>query len=191
MTSTLAAFGLRPVRSRAGVHGNALRRYRINPAGYATAIFSGDPVLLTAGYLNKVSVSTDYIIGVFMGCKYNDPTTKKPTWSEYYPANTSVGTDPDGIQAMVVADPDATFAIQADASVSVGDVGLNFDVTLGAGSTLTGRSGIGLKAGSRASTSQLLRVVDIYETPDNAFSDAYPIVEVEIVQHRTARLSAS
>jgi hypothetical protein len=128
---------------------------------------------------------------MFMGCEYNDSVTKKRTFSRYYPANTSVGTDTFGITALVLDDEGQTFIIQADASVSVGDVGLNFEVTLGAGSTLSGNSGIGLAAGTRQASLSLLRVVDLWEAPDNAWSDAFTVVEVQWVMHRNARLSAS
>ena len=192
MTAAKALFGLRPARQKgSGAGTGGISRYRIDPAGYATAIFRGDPVLLTAGYVMKVSASTDYALGMFMGCEYNDPTTKKRIFSRYYPANTSVGTDPYGITALVVDDYDRTFIIQADASVSVGDVGLNFEVTLGAGSTQSGNSGIGLKASTRQPSLSLLRVVDLWEAPDNAWSDAFTVVEVQWVMHRNARLSAS
>jgi hypothetical protein len=82
--------------------------------------------------------------------------------------------------------------VQADASVSVGDVGLNFALTVGSGSTLTGQSAFALDAGTRGNTG-LFRLVGIYETPDNAFSgtDPYPVVEVQIHQHYFTKTSAA
>jgi hypothetical protein len=191
MTSSYTPFGLRPVRKRGSAPNSAgLSKYKINPAGYATAIYKGDPVGISSGYLFRCSAAADHAVGVFMGCQYNDINTKKPTWSPNYVANTSVGTDPAGIVAMVADDPDNTYVIQADASVTVGDVGLNFALTIGTGSNITGQSAFGLDAGTRGNTG-LFRVVDIYDTPDNAFGDAYPIVEVQIHQHYFEKTSAA
>lgn len=189
MTDTLAPFGLRASRKKGGnPNANGVNRYRINPAGNAGNIFKGDPVkTLTTGYITQASATTDYVTGRFMGCMYNDSTTKRPTWSMYYPANTSVGTDPLGIVAFVADDVAETMVIQADASLSVGDIGLNFDVTVSAGSTFTYNSGFALKAASRKATTALLRVVDIFDSPDNALTGAngaFPLVEVKWVQHQ-------
>lgn len=193
MALSYAPNGLQPTAMRGGKRvTGATNRYRIAPGGNTNSIFKGDPVnLTTGGYISQSSVSTDYPIGVFMGCVYNDPTTKRPTWSMYYPANLSVGTDPFGIQAIVVDDVDALMVIQADASISVGDVGYNFSVSASNGSTVTGNSAFSLKAADRSSLPHMVRLVDIYETPDNAFSDANPKVIVQWVQHADNRLSAA
>ena len=185
--------GFRPTRTRGGTgRGNVMDRYRINPLGYATALAVGDPVKVTAGYIQRCSATTDFTIGIFAGVLYNDPTSKRPTWSQIYTANTSVGaSDPLGIQCFVFDNEQGVFRIQADASVSVGDVGLNFDVTLGTPSATTQRSQYGLKAGSRKTTTALVRVVDIVEEPGNAFSDAFPKVLVQFVQTRNTNVSAT
>lgn len=195
MSATFTPTGMIPIRKRGGVPNNAAQgRYRINPAGVALTIVRGDPVALNAGYVVRVTAATDWALGVFWGCSYNDIVTKRPTYSPIYLANTSVGTDPKGIQCFVIDDPDTIFAIQADASVSVGDVGvLNFEVTISAGNVVTGQSAYGLDAGTRTAASALLRIVDIYDAPlggSNAFSDPFPWVEVEWVQHRDFRVSA-
>jgi hypothetical protein len=74
--------------------------------------------------------------------------------------------------------------------VSVGDINLNFDVTLGAGSAVTVISVFGLDAGTRKETTGMVRILDIYDEPGNAFSDANPKVEVRIVQHVDADVSS-
>lgn len=191
MTSTLAPFGLRAARKIGGnANSTGLNTYSIDPNG-ALAIFSGDPVKVLVGYVT-LAATADYMQGVFMGCTYNDPVSKQPRWSPYYPANTSVGTDPYGIQALVLDDPNATFLIQANASVSAGDVGLNFEVSGTGGSTYTGNSNMYLKASSRTAGTAMLRLLGVFQTPDNTLSgaDPYPIVEVKIVQSQINRVSA-
>lgn len=162
--------------------------YRINN-GTTQDIFKGDDVKVTLGYIQRCSAVGDFALGVFDGCEYIDPISKRPVYSEFWSSATSAGGD--GIvQAAVLDDPGQTFYIQADASVTVQDVGYNFDLTIGAGSTNTGRSGFGLKATSRATTIKRCRLIGIKKVPGNAFGDANPIVEVKIIAHANARLSA-
>ena len=190
MTSTKMTFGFRPARIRGGSpNPQALGEYRI-ANGLATNIFNGDPVKQIAdGTIVVASVTTDHAIGVFQGCFYVDPNTKEPTFSRYFPTGVSSA---DGVVKALVADDERqTFIIGADASVSIGDLGLNFDVSNGGGSTLTGASAFVLKASTRKNGTGLVRVVGLYDTPDNAWSDAFTQVEVRFVQHVDARTSAA
>lgn len=190
MTSSKVAFGFRPARMRGGaVNGKALSEYRI-ANGFAGNIFYGDPVKqISDGTIVVASVTTDNAVGVFYGCTYVDPTTKQPQYSRYWPA--SVSSLDAAPKALVLDDSRATYIIGADASVSVGDIGLNFDVSNGGGSTLYGSSAFVLKASTRKGGTGLVRVVDVYPTPDNAFGDAFTQVEVRFVQHVDARTSAA
>ena len=59
-------------------------RYWID-AGDATAIYNGELVRITAGYVVTAQAAvTNPTQGVFNGCFYNDATTNKPTWSNFY-----------------------------------------------------------------------------------------------------------
>lgn len=194
MTATKAPFGFRPNR-KVGMNVNSMgvEEYRI-ANGFNSNLFTGDPVKLTTdGTIVLASVSTDYIQGIFLGCRYVDSVTKQPRWSRYWPAGTSSadGTNP-GPRALVMNDPNATFIVQAVASVTVGAIGLNIGVTIGTGNTLTGRSAFGVDPANGLSTTGVgpWRVMDIYDTPDNSFTDAYPILEVKLVQSAIARTSA-
>ena len=83
------------------------------------------------------------------------------------------------------------YLIQADTSVTIGDLNsFNFEVTLGAGSTVTGKSGFGLDAGTRATTKNMLRIVGLYDIPGNEITSAFPIVEVRLNQHVDSFVSA-
>jgi hypothetical protein len=190
MTSAKTTFGFRPARMRGGApNSKALNEYPI-ANGFAGNIFYGDPVKqISTGTIVVASASTDNACGVFYGCTYVDPTTKQPQYSRYWPASTSSA---DGApKALVLDDPGATFIIGADASVSAGDLGLNFDVSNGGGNTLLGQSAFVLAAGTRKGGSGLVRVVGLYTTPDNAYGDAFTQVEVRFVQHVDARTSAA
>jgi hypothetical protein len=184
----IALNGFVPSRRRgSGANSTGSSRYRIaNATG--SNIFYGDLVKLDGGYAEVIVTTTNYAAGAFQGCEYIDPVTKQPTFSNYFPSGVSSAVG--DVTAFVVDDPAATYIVQADASVSVGDINLNFDVTLGAGSSFTGVSGFGIKAASRVQTTAMVRVLDIYGEPGNNFSDANPKVEVRIVQHVDADVSS-
>jgi hypothetical protein len=97
MANKDAAFGLRPVKHVSGSPFNGGQsRYRITTADATntTNIYNGDIVTQnTAGIVTRIaradggSATSAIIVGVFNGCYYTDPTTSKPTWSNYWPGN--------------------------------------------------------------------------------------------------------
>ena len=55
-------------------------------AGDATAIYNGQAVKITAGYIVTASAAiTNSPLGVLNGVFYNATSTQKPTWNNYYP----------------------------------------------------------------------------------------------------------
>lgn len=190
MAFSLSLFGLKPYRKLGGrPYNGAFNVYTVSN-GYDANIFSGDVVHMSSGYIRVVSVTTDRAMGVFVGCRYVDSTTKRPTWSNYFPANTSsyIGK----VEAFVVDDPDMVYLAQADASVTLGEpMAFNYDLTLGAGSTTTGISGFGVKAASRQAATAMLRILGPSKHSGNALGDATPWLEVVLVQHHLARASAT
>ena len=187
MTATKTLNGLTPSRMRgSGANSTGSSVYNI-ASGYAANIFTGDIVVNTAGgNVNVQTAATDKALGVFVGCRYTAPNGT-PTWSPYWPTGT-VSAD---AKAMVVDNPAATYLIQADTSVTIGDLNsFNFEVTLGAGSTVTGKSGFGLDAATRGLDNEMLRIVGLYDTPGNEITSAFPIVEVRLNQHVDAFVSA-
>jgi hypothetical protein len=91
MANTLERFGLRPSRQLNGSPFiNAQNRYRIS-SGNSTSIFQGDLVTpLASGTITRAVANTsDVVVGVFNGCFYTDPTTQKPTFSNFYPQSTN------------------------------------------------------------------------------------------------------
>ena len=58
--------------------------------------------MVTGGGIERVAAGgTGLILGVFNGCFYTDPTTGKPTFSNYYPGSTNAS----DIMANVIDDP--------------------------------------------------------------------------------------
>ena len=182
--------GLVPARMRgSGANSGGTTRYRIANT-FATNMFSGDVVKLgSGGTVEVITTTTDHVIGVLQGVEYVDPVSRQPIFGRYWPASTSsVDATP---YATVMDNPASTYTIQADATVTAGDVGMNYTVTLGAGSTMTGRSGFGLKVAGRAATTAMLQVIGLSNVPDNAFGDVNPRVEVRLVQHVDSYTSAA
>ena len=185
MTATAAPFGLTPARKLGqGPNSSGVSTYRI-VNGFAGNIFTGDLVRLNVanGTITAVSASTNMGIGVFLGCQYNDPNNNnRPRWNTYWPTGTSV-TDGSQPVCFVADDPWQTFYIQADVSVSVGDIGRTFAVSVSAGNTTTGQSRYSLNAISRGLEQNHLQIIDVKDIPGNVFSDAFPIVEVRVKNH--------
>ena len=183
MTTTKALDGLRPLRKTGGgTNSTGFNEYPVS-TGYSSNIFSGDLVKIVGGYCQVITSTEDFANGVFVGCRY--VANGKPEWSKYWPASTSVTE----AFAFVIDDQYATFAIQADASVTIGDMNSqNFSVTLGAGSAVTGRSGFGLKAAGRGVAKGMFRPIRAVPVPGNnvnvAAENAYLVVETRILQHR-------
>ena len=189
---------MQPARKRGSAPtGMGVNRYRIQN-GYATDIFKGNKVATnTAGYLCAVTIESSINelnpIGVFQGCEYTDPTTKVPTWSRYWPAATSSYGDTVAY-GLVYDDPGMTFYVQADASLTAGDLGRNFNIVASAtaneGSTVTGRGTTHMDVGTRTTAIADVRVIG-FDVPGNVTpvvsvsSDAFPIVEVQWVRHRS------
>ena len=84
-------FGLRPLRNvHQGDHIAGLGEWKI--AASSTAIDHHDMVLLAAsGYVTVATAGAGVInqLGSINGTFYTDPTTSKPTWSNWAPSNTA------------------------------------------------------------------------------------------------------
>lgn len=198
MAATFRPFGLRPNRMQGSAPnstGNSTYRAVNN---VPTAIFRGDPVALIGGTVT--AAGTGPIVGVFWGASWIDPVTGKRRDAKYLPAGTSSAGVIDGQNTPVVYVVDCrdkTFTVQCDATVSVGDIGWNFDTSVssvagGGGSTLVGMSRAYLLKSSRTSTGPTqFRIVNIVNTPDNAIDDAFTIVEVIAVEHQAAIVSVT
>ena len=148
---------------------NAALRERRNGILYTntTAIYTNDLIKKSSdGYLYQwTSGSSAYLVqGVFRGCRYASNSQQTVVPQKYWP-----GTD--AASGSVLAQyyesslaPAGLFVIQTDATgVSLTDIGMNFDVVVGTGSTTTGFSGSYLDIGSiTTATTAPLQLVDLW-----------------------------
>jgi hypothetical protein len=181
MANVDKAFGLRPLGNLSGTGSQKQYGYEIadNQSG---AIFQGDLVTLKDGYILQFDpASHTAAVGVFNGCFYTDPTTGKPTFSNYYPG--SVNITQGKITADVLDDPNQMFLIQNDGTSAATNYGLNADIVVGTGSTTTGVSANELDTSSIATTAALnLKIIGLWDVPNNAVG-ANAVVVVKINEH--------
>lgn len=166
MANTLEKFGLRPSRQLNGSPFiNAQNRYRI-ASGNSTSIYQGDLVTpLTSGTVTRyVANTSNTVVGVFNGCFYTDPTTQKPTWSNFYPSSTNAS----DITAFVIDGPDTVFEINADDTFAVADIFKNFSVNNASGNTKTGISYVQLDVSESGTAGTfVVQAIDIGQDPNN------------------------
>jgi len=181
MANVDKAFGLRPIGNLSGTGAQKQYGYEIadNQAG---AIYQGDLVTVFDGYIVKfVPATHTAAVGVFNGCNYTDPTTGKPTWSNYYPGSVNITSGV--IAADVLDDPSQLFLIQADEDIVQADIGKNADITGTGGSTVNGISSMELDSSTVANTAALnVKIVGLSASPDNAFG-TNAVVVVKINEH--------
>jgi hypothetical protein len=179
--------GLTPSKMRGGKpYNGALNEYPIANA-YATDLFKGDPVKLSGGVVVRAesSIGADPLLGVFQGCQYIDPATGQLVLSSYFPANTSSAGKINGWTqplALVVDDPDVIYTIPATTTVTLGQIGARYRLSIGAGSTATGQSGAVLEAALTvdASSGAHVRIVGHYKIPNQTLGSTDDTV-VEVV----------
>jgi hypothetical protein len=182
MANVNKPFGLRPVGNLSATGAQKQYGYQIQ-AGYATAIYQGDLVVVYDGYIIKYDAATHAApTGVFNGVQYNDPTrADKPTWKNYYPGSITPNIGP--IVCEVLDDPSQLFLIQAAGTITQADIGKNADPTASTtGSNITGVSAGSL--GTPAKTAALtMKIVGLSEQADNALGQ-YAVVVVKLNQHQ-------
>ena len=151
MANLDAPFGFRQVGglgSRPTSEGTS--QYKISN-GQTGAIYAGDVVAMgavgsdqaggaiAAGYVGSSETDTARNVGVFNGCLYQDPTTNKPTFQNYWPGDITVTTG--DIDAFVYDNPDDLFEVQTTGTLTQAIAGRGVDMVYTAGTAVTnGRS---------------------------------------------------
>ena len=200
MSTTKAFRGFIPARMKGGSYNNEAVTDMITltstgQTGSPTNnIFTGDPVVMPGANFATISpyiAATLKASGVFMGCQYVENGEQK--FSRYWNGGTSA-TD---IKFFVITNPDQTYHIQASLSLSVVELLIqkNYNVTVSStassGNTVTGQSSYYLDGASGTEATAAVRVIGKAKYPDEKDSDAYPIVECWINQHRDRYVTAS
>ena len=183
-----APYGLKPINSIDGKpYAGAFRQIPV-AAGFATAIFNGDTVLISDGYIIKsTATNSGGIVGVVVGGQYVN-SSGQTVQGQYIPAAASTASNL--AYAYVVDDPMALFKVAVVSSgttmstASRADVGSNVPLVLNAGSTNTGDSAFAVTLTGAGTTATIpLRVIDV--VPETATgADAYTELLVKINTHQ-------
>jgi len=172
MANVDAAFGYRPVGKVGSGVNNGGTTLNTIVDDYATSIYKGDHVMQSGGYVIAGTASGATNLGVFNGCFYIDPTSKKPTWSNYYSqVNVTASGSISGstnIDAYIYDDPYYLFEVQCDGTIAKTDIGKNTDSILGTSSTVNGLSVTEISSSAEATTAALqVKIVGITKDPEN------------------------
>jgi len=160
MSATAAPFGLRPVGNLGGTYNGSFRQYPVLST-YSTRICFGDVVKLVDGgtttTIEKDTGTTSATpIGIFLGCRFIDISTKQLTFSQQW----SGAAHTEGM-AYVCDDPNILFEIQADGTVNDDDIAANAALVQGTSSSTLGISRVSLDISTAATTAALpIRIVD-------------------------------
>ena len=184
-----APYGLQAINRIDGMpYAGAIRQIPV-AAGFGTAIFDGDTVVINSdGYLVK-STTTDSgnIVGVCMGGQYVN-SSGQTIQGQFIPALASTASNL--AYAYVVDDPMALFKVAVVTSgTTMGTagrtvVGTNLALVLNAGNTTTGNSAFAVTLTGAGTTATLpIRVIDV--VPETATAaDTYTELLVKINTHQ-------
>jgi len=166
-----APYGLKPINLIGGQDFAGSTRKLPIAYAYATNIFYGDTVLLARGGITRAAVTTGTTLnqttGVFLGTSYTNPSTKQPTYAQYWPASTAAG----DAFAIVTDDPDTVFKVamvSTQGGVIIGSaatamIGQNVSGSNLAGNLNTGNSSNGILSpyATPVTTTLPFRIVDL------------------------------
>lgn len=177
MSATSAPFGMRPSFHPSGLDRATAFQGGIE-SGYASTILKGQPVKLDSatGFI-VVAAAGDSLLGIFDGVEYTDSLGKR-TESNKWPAST-VGTDN---VAYIWIDPVTIWDIQANGSLAQAAIGDMADfASITAGSSVTGLSQCMISTTLvGAGNSAQLQIVNLTPAVDNAWGDAFTVVQVRM-----------
>lgn len=177
MPATSAPFGMRPSFHPSGLD-RATAYYGGIESGYATQILKGQPVKIDSatGFI-VVAAAGDSILGIFDGVEFTDALGARRYSNKW--AAAQIGTNN---VAYVWSDPVTIFDIQANGTLAKSAIGDMADfASITDGSATTGLSACMISTTLvGAGNSANLQIVNLTPAVDNAWGDAYVVVQVRI-----------
>ena len=170
MANIDAAFGLRPLKTVGQQDDSTgMSQYNILP-GDASVIFQGAVVAgVAAGFADLSPDAGSSNLGAFWGCFYDDPTTQKPTFANFYPGSITPANG-GAIECFVYDSPMQMFEVQSDnaGASAQADIFQTADTVGNAnGSTINGVSSMELDDGTLNTTVQQLKILGVSRDPEN------------------------
>ena len=108
-------------------------------AGDGTTKYEGGGTI-AYGYIGSSETDAVRNVGIFNGVFYDDPTTAKPTFKNYWPGGVTVTNPAEGATAFVYDNPDDLFEVQTSGTLAQTVASRGNDMAYTAGSTVNGRS---------------------------------------------------
>jgi hypothetical protein len=159
-------FGLIPAgRLGGGPSIQGQGKYKID-AGHSTTIYNGECVKISSGYVVGGNGSAANIVGVLNGIFYNDASTLKPTFANFYKATITPANSED-TTAFVIDDPFQQYVVAADAATGVTTFLETYDMNASAGDDTTGKSSSTLDIGTTSADGKQFRMLRSAEDPEN------------------------
>ena len=187
MANQDAAFGLRPLRTIGQQDDSTGMSSHWIDAAEASAMYQGSLVKCPAtstGYIDISDPGDVLNVGALWGVFYNDPTTLKPTFKNYYPGSITPPNSKD-IEAFVYDSPYQMFEVQSAASgaSSQADIFSTCDIASNGGSTTNGVSSLESADSFGAGPNQL-KVLGVSRDPaNNDITAANVNWRVQICEH--------
>jgi len=180
-------FGFKPVKHLSGSPWNGKANVYYIPSTDNTAVFKGDAVK-SAGSADATgkyptvaqAAATNSIRGVVVGFGDNPNVMIQADYPlrQYRPAATAM-------YCLVVDDPHVIFEVQEDSvgnSITADMVGLSTDITVGSGSTTTGKSAMELDSSDTATAAGQCKILRLVDREDNELGTNAKW-EVLIIEH--------
>ena len=152
-------------------------------AGYNQDLFQGCSVKHKAGYIVEASSTRTFLsIGVFNGIFYNDASTKKPTFANFYnqpitPANS------EDVTCFVIDNPLQLFSAVMDTACAQAEFGktFSFAAAVPTGSEISGQCTNMLDYTNRHASNNQWRLLRTAEDPEN--NDIAAVNSTVVVAH--------
>jgi hypothetical protein len=184
MSNANAPFGGRLINTLVAASFNSKLHTYTTSSSDATPIFVGDFVRMTnvtdvygTPYITQANATDLDIVGVVISMK--NSITQEP---RIYRAANEI------LDIQVIDDPLAEFEIQVNGIVSTTSIGKSANLIVGAGSTLSGMSGMQINVSTIGSGSQML-IIGMLARSDNTLG-AYTKVRATILAHKFLNRSA-
>jgi hypothetical protein len=135
-------------------------------AGHSTTIYNGEAVKISSGYVVGGQGSAADIVGVLNGIFYNDASTLKPTFANFYKATITPANSEDTV-AFVMDDPFQQYVVSTDDARTQAQFLATYDMNSSAGSDTTGKSSSTLDIGTTSANGKQFRMLRSAEDPEN------------------------
>jgi len=148
----------------------------------ASAVYKGDPLILSGGKVAVATVTGDAgaaVAGIAVSFSWVSIAQKRRVWESYYPGNDSQGNA--DVEVWYQAHPNALFDVQVNGGPATqADVGSFFNFASGAGNTYSGLSGFSLDYSTKNASQGTLPFVlyQILGQPGTDPTSEYNIVRV-------------